>query len=143
MTKEELRTQALSQFDQVQEVNEWVLRGTVMGINRYDVLVYKSGQRPVTYTVYVEDDGGASEKAFVEKNVFDTPQPQPESFFNKYEAFVQSKIDDGTIVGAIVDLQADSLIESYVYFSTGNTVGRKKYLFAPNAQGEVIFKEVV
>lgn len=142
MTKQELYDLAVTKFDIVQPLNEWSLRSTVMGVTRYDVMVFKSDVGFSTYTVFVEDDNGPAENAFIPKDPLSDPPAQPVPFAVSAESFLDGKVTDGTIFGYIKEKVGKETMEVSVYRDNAGVVVRETYVVYLNANKDLTFRKV-
>ena len=145
MTKQELYNQAVNKFDKVQPVNEWQQIGTSrLGVTRYDAQVYKEKEGFQTFTIFVENDGEANEKATIGGRDPLVETPVPVDFSAEVEAFLEGKVVAKQIDGFIpvARMSGTRFAEYYIYRDVSGTLTKETYLLWMNNDNSIGFKKL-
>ena len=143
MTKAEIKTALEAKFDKVGEFEGNYPE--VLGMARYDIKVFSVGKGVSTYSVFVEDDGGAGENAiFGGSNPLEEEPAVEPDFRQKVLAEIESYKDAGTILDAYIDLTAmgASVAEVVAFRDVSGDVVKERYVIHENADGSFVFKKL-
>lgn len=125
MTKEELRTQYITDGWEVQPVANWTPVSAVEGLIKYDVNVVSPDNKFFTAQVVVKDDGGVSENAVPEgqwKN-------QTPSFAEALRTFLDTREVGSVFAIAVSQIrEADEVAEAEVYTNSASDVVKDTYV---------------